>query len=714
MVTISNAERADIKEDFFEAEKVAKQNIEDVKTSNDKDDKQKASQQKEAQPKEPTPLGPILPPPPPGPIDPIYLINREKTKEDLKLDYEIAKAKLERLQSSRTKINYIERDEKEKSGRGGFYTTGKGTITIHPENIARTEGELTIKTVLQHERQHEIFDYATITTSDGKTCKALEAPMSLAQNYKLNQAKEVGAYITELLTKRQEYIDVHETRDGVKDELIKSLQKSADKPRVKELIEAVKNNQEITSDGNGNCSFKVGNEKVTVNLPEEPFWLSAYNRTQERVKEMEKQIGEWSEDKRHGWYFKGVMNKTYNPLSKDPNTLKGELDNIGRGCAVRWQEQLGSTYSKQVKENTESYFKKSNFQDIKQNDENYNKALSAGLTIGGYDFSNAVKGYLDVPEAIKKIDKEIANGTNKLDVMDKAAKEGVNLRKDDSENDIKDRMVAYLVKDKKITGKETVLEEKYVWTAEMIEKYKKGKENYEKDCKEGKYTKEQRDILDEKWEKIKNLDNKKPGEEGSEDELNNVLSIYTAYRTAKVYDRTEVLDIYDAADKQIDSNKVSEKEKDEYKKAYDKVKKEGDVAFEDLSLGSIKDDVNKVLSGRENSVDKELTKEQVSALKEQRDSMDTSQEKRAIKQEGGKLKSASIYDFTKPIVDPNRQKQIEQAKKDVERAQKRYEEATSKTPSQDNNKTQSQGNNQTNTKAADAKVVAAYKANQGR
>lgn len=592
--------------------------------TSDEDDKNKTSTKagdkdtKEAgEEKLEKPIEGPIPPPPPGPD---YF--KENLRRDLRAQYEAAVERLELLKK-RESVDYykvnktINNNGEETAGR--YFTESK--------HIEVYNSEKPLKTVVAHERRHRDNDFATFTASDGKTYKALNAPMGLVQRHKLTQADEIGAYITEVLTLRQEYIE-------------------ADEQGQKKLVAEMEN------------------------------------------------------DERFGWYFKGVKSGRYDPLSKDSRSIKHELDSIGGECASRWKRNLYNSYSEALKERTEGYFKESRFQDVKPNNDNYNKALSAMLTIGGHDFSSSVKGSLTTDTRFSKIDEALNGNANKCDVIDEAAKVGIKLgEKDDS---LEKRMAAYLVKGKQTTGQEVALGEgEYVWTEEMLNAVKTAKNSYVANCKQGVYSQEQMQECDEKWNKLNSI---KIGDKGSNEEYNAMNDLIHSfdYRTKEGREvKFPLIDVINEANFQQSNSLVTDEEKSAYKKAYDKVKREGDEAFEKIALGDIKQRVNEFLSGKEyDKPDKSLSEYKVKEYKEYRDSNKTT---RPIRSDDGEKEWKIIPNFSAPILDPDydrklsdAQKRVADLKKRLEELEKAPEELNKKQPqasntssSQDDNKTES-------------------------
>lgn len=310
--------------------------------------------------------------------------------------------------------------------------------------------------VLQHEQHHRLFAQSKIKTADGKEVLSREAPMSMSQHYKLEQADEIGSKITELMTMRQKYVEAASAKTTLAQRAKLSLSANHTNPDTDKLLNALDKSYQITKNEGNKYKFKDGDKEVIVDLGNKQCSvLDEYIKSQSQFNALDQEMrNEWVKDDDTGWYWRQVKNGTIKPLSTDPHEMKSEMDKIGSGMASNWQAQYGQNYDAQCTNQTETFFNQHNFQEIKQNDDNYNKALKQALTIGGWDFSEQVKSQLSAPEKIQKIDKQIAAGENEAAIIQKAEKSGMRLRKNWNEDydSLEFRIAAELAGNGKISG----------------------------------------------------------------------------------------------------------------------------------------------------------------------------------------------------------------------------------------------------------------------
>lgn len=382
---------------------------------------------------------------------------RSVTKEDLQNQRLEAMKKLGELQQKQIgqngEIKYYNLNPNNQTAMGS-YNRQFNTLSVGDLSNFKDE-PMRFDRVLQHEQHHRLFAQAKIKTADGKEVLAREAPMSMSQHYKLEQADEIGSKITELMTMRQKYVEVHSIAECSK-QYARTTLSEIGTVDANLLLSAVEKGAEITKLEGNKYKIKDGNKEIVADLKDKntPL-LDTYIEKQKAFQNLDKEMrNEWVKDDDTGWYWQKVKYGTINPLSTDPHEMKKEMDEIGSGMASNWRALHGEKYDAQCSEQTATYFNQHNFQEIKPNDDNYNKSLKQALTIGGWDFSASVKNQLSAPEKIQKIDKQIAAGENEATIIKSAEKTDLRLRKnwDEDYNSLEFRMAAELAGKDKISG----------------------------------------------------------------------------------------------------------------------------------------------------------------------------------------------------------------------------------------------------------------------
>jgi len=538
------------------------------------------------------------------------------TKEELAKQYEEAMQKLNDFYALQTgkegEIKYYNLQPTNKTAMGSF---NEQNNTLIVGKLSNFEDEpMMMERILQHEQHHRLFAQSKITTSDGKEVLARQAPMSMAQHYKLEQADEIGSKITELLALRQRYVEANGAAEKSKQLTRTYLANYTDKDALK-LREAIEKGYTITQVEGNKFKIKNGEKEEIADMGTRSCnSVKTYIKKQKQFKNLDTEMKtKWTKDKDTGWYWKDVANGRLKPLSTEAYDMQREMDAIGSGMASNWNWNYSKDYTAQCTNRTRYYFDEHNFQEIKANNDNYDKALSAALTVGGWDFSSAVKGHLSAPENIQKIDEQIAKGENESKVIEKAEKLGISLQKNHStSNDsIEVRIAAKIAGDEKITGvKEKITERPFIWDEKQESRFKTAMENLEK-----------MNIPEKDKQEIQKLrqelgwDNKKKGETVTPEEMEKLDALST--RISKFYDpiwRAELengkkhvdLDKYNQfCNNQYDIKKdyniknVSEQERAQYEKIYNKVKKESDRPFDEIDIVSVQRYISEIRSGIE-------------------------------------------------------------------------------------------------------------------
>ena len=508
----------------------------------------------------------------------------EITKETLKKQHEEAMQKLNdfyALQAGKEgEIKYYNL-QPDKHSAMGLYREDNNTLIIG--DLSKFEDEpMRFERILQHEQHHRNFAHAKITTQGGKEVLARQAPMSMTQHYRLEQADEVGSKITELMTMRQKYVETYGVAEKSKQLARTYLANYTDENAVK-LREALEKGYTVTAMEGNKFKIKNGEKEEIADMGDRNCSsVKVYIKKEKVFKNLDNEMRtEWVNDKDTGWYWREVKMGYAKPLSTEPYDMKRDMDRIGSGMAQNWMSQYANDYVAQCKNRTEIYFDDHNFQEIKPNNDNYNKAMSAALTIGGWDFSESVKGYLSAPEKFQKVDEQIAKGENEASIIESAKKQGLLLAKNRHtfSDDIEYRIAAEIAGKDKVTGVEEKKPELAKWNDEYSTRYKTAMENLEKiDFKP-----EDKKEIDKLRQEL-GFDNKKPGDTITKEEITKMNALNKAvdkhYLELNDEQRTNNYKCTDALDeiklKYTDDN-VSEQEIAQYKKVYDKIKTANDT-----------------------------------------------------------------------------------------------------------------------------------------
>lgn len=328
-----------------------------------------------------------------------------------------------------------------------FFNTNNGHDmgTYHPyDNVIEIPLSKTTQTKLEqndvtlqnlstiaHERHHQLYNHMTIQTSDEKTVLASQAPMSLEQHYKLEQANEIGSNITECLLYEEVYREAVLDMEKIKKNLLQTLKNDEKlKEEYAPVIKVIEycGEKEVPAITYKDNMIFVGDKQIEVKSPE---LLNQFEDLQTHISRRN--------DADNNLQTYGILvctgNEPYkgapqilenescsylvlDPFNKNPDDFKKGRQLLGARCTSKWMDECADEYTEQCTTNTSLYFQEHNFQEIKANDENFNKALSSALTIGGWDFSNEVKNQLSCQNTkFIEADKMIANGENELAVI---------------------------------------------------------------------------------------------------------------------------------------------------------------------------------------------------------------------------------------------------------------------------------------------------------
>lgn len=545
-------------------------------------------------------------------------LSKEQLKQELQEDHNEAMRKLiekRGLSAEDITVHYSIQDIDGQGRKAGSYNSKDNSITLDKSDLK----DLDIEPILYHEQQHKNFAHATVKIG-GKDVPVTVVPMSLEQQYKLAQADEIGANIAELLSYRQKYVDAGTNKKLSRDAAQLYLSEYSDKPNVKELMNAVKNdNVNITKGDKGNYTFEVDGKTITVEgdqLGENAKrYLDAYIRNKENFEKIDETLKtKWAEDENGTFssYFSAIKSGKINPLSTNPEDMENEMQQIGEIVSSMWKDKFSETYKGQCTSQTADYFRQMDFQEMKPNEENYKKALSKALTVGGWDFSKYAMENLTCPDEIKAIDETIKNSKTKEEVRKKTRDEGLNLSSDES---VEYKIAAYLVAyDSKSTEKalETPLEDipplKQKWTEEDAKNYQDIVKNIEKDLpKDNKYRK--------LFEELK-LNEKKTGDELTEDELKKLNEIRSgiykegeAIRGTPTYMSLKkiIWKHYEIEAEHKLRFGIPNDEREKYKEVYEKLKSYYDKDFSAVNLREVKQNMATIKNGvqRDRSVDPE-------------------------------------------------------------------------------------------------------------
>ncbi|MBO5038386.1 MAG: hypothetical protein J6C85_02865 [Alphaproteobacteria bacterium] len=459
---------------------------------------------------------------------------------------------------------------------------------------------------LAHEKQHEINAHRTIETSDGKTVLAKNAPMSLAQHYKLEQADEISANISECLVLREVYCEASKNMNKAKNNILSTIQNDEQlKKEFAPFISRIKNIDRIDRSDfyvKDNKICARGQKPIEVKDPELLNQFKEMCTQKNRMSSAETTLLNYDimithtnggnlprmEDRKM-WvngYQQNISKVICNPLSQNPEEIKKEMQYIGEMCAKNWMKTQAQDYEKQCDENTAHYFKEHNFQEVKANDENFNKTLSATLTIGGWDFSDAVKGKLNCRNGkFIEADNMINKKANELDVI----KATPNLAKDEIYNsgNLSVNIAQEYTKDKRVGKKFST--QSVVWTAEYKQEFAKNLTNIQNQI--NACPKEQQEQAGKLLESL-NLTNQKEGSKLSAEQIDNLGKLST------ILDKHAPDNSIYKLNEQVQIASVPDKVKKEWMAIAQNIEKEN-FNPDNVYIGEIKRMVVEAYSGQE-------------------------------------------------------------------------------------------------------------------
>lgn len=336
--------------------------------------------------------------------------SREETASAIKKQHEDAyrqiKEAYQQFKAPETDINYFLVPKLERAS-GVAYPDG--TIVLSDEGCVPLLEE---NAVLQHELHHQYVNHSKIISSDDKEVLASEAPMSVEQAYCFDQANEIGSKITELLTQRERYILLVRAIEKYKHLAQISLSPYQNDDNISKLMTALENNTTIKRKGNI-VTFTHDKQLINIDLADKmPEALKHYISKTILLEVKDNPYSEFN------GYWKKVNKGEINPLSDNPADMKKEMHIIGDTVSKLWQKTYGKLYDSQCSTNATIHIEKHPLTELKTNDENYNKALSAALTIGGWDFSADVKENLHCYDKdVKKLSNLIDEGKSQEDIQ---------------------------------------------------------------------------------------------------------------------------------------------------------------------------------------------------------------------------------------------------------------------------------------------------------
>jgi len=269
---------------------------------------------------------------------------------------------------------------------------------------------------LLHEHHHQYCHNKTTTTEDGKEIRVSDLPMSMQQAYKVEQADEIGSNIASCLGLRQMYIEAKTEYKQSKEDALNQLPKNK---KYRELRATIEKEAAYTVES-GKVKFKDKKGKdIEVDISElGPETEAKLKDNRQKQVECDHALDN-GRDKMFSDYTESVKNGSINPL--DSKDFEKEMALIGSSVAKNWQKEYSgemSNYKFQCQEAAIDYLKDHDIKDVKPNEKNYDEALSAKLTVGGYDFSKHVKDQLKCNDGvIVAADNRLANGSTKSNAL---------------------------------------------------------------------------------------------------------------------------------------------------------------------------------------------------------------------------------------------------------------------------------------------------------
>lgn len=344
----------------------------------------------------------------------VSFINQDPNKYRVEGDY-LSGANVIRVEIKERVVS-----EKLNQEGGNRYDVTSVTPQEKKEGTYYTESEISRDKMLTfwHEHHHQYCHNKTTTTEDGKEIRVSDLPMSLQQVYKVEQADEVGSNIASCIGIRQMYIEAKTQYKQSKEDILNSFPKDK---KYKELKQAIEKDANYTVES-GKVKFNNAKGKlveVDISALGQEMETILKENQQKRLKCSSVLKNNPSDERMFGTYTDAIRKGEIDPLN--PKDFEKEMALIGTSVAKNWQVCHGdrlSNYTPQCTEVTIDYLRDHDVKDIKPNDANYNKALSAKLTVGGYDFTKYVEPNLKCNNGmIVSADGKLANGATKMNAL---------------------------------------------------------------------------------------------------------------------------------------------------------------------------------------------------------------------------------------------------------------------------------------------------------
>lgn len=117
------------------------------------------------------------------------------------------------------------------------------------------------------------------------------------------------------------------------------------------------------------------------------------------------------------YYFEAIKEGHINPLSSKSVDFEKEMEFIGKRTWLEWKFFYGKNYDDNHLAMTREFLERNDYDKLKKNDDNYNKALKIAYTIGGIDFSKYIPDERTfVNTNTKEADKLIARNVSRSEI----------------------------------------------------------------------------------------------------------------------------------------------------------------------------------------------------------------------------------------------------------------------------------------------------------
>lgn len=117
------------------------------------------------------------------------------------------------------------------------------------------------------------------------------------------------------------------------------------------------------------------------------------------------------------YYTNAIRSGDINPLAQNLQDFEKEMKFIAQKTQYFWMENFADSYDKnQLYRNTLGYMAKHDYDELKDNHKNYEKARKIAYTIGGLNFSQYINDISCINENIKKADKMIVANKPRKDI----------------------------------------------------------------------------------------------------------------------------------------------------------------------------------------------------------------------------------------------------------------------------------------------------------